>query len=241
VKANFPTTCEVCHKASDPGWTGATFNHGSVFPLVGVHKTLACNQCHKNGVYAGTPRHCYGCHKADYDQTTNPNHVKANFPTTCEVCHKASDANWNQAKFNHASVFPLVGKHATARCSDCHKNGVYAGTPRNCYGCHKTEYQQTTNPNHQAAGFPTTCDACHRAGDTSWLQGRFTHTWFPIQSGKHAGIPCSTCHTNPSDYKVFQCLSCHPRSQVDPQHQGVGGYVYTSQACYNCHPTGQGD
>ena len=62
---------------------------------------------------------------------------------------------------------------------------------------------RTTNPNHRAAGFPTTCETCHRNTDTSWNQGRFNHTWFPITSGRHAGRACAACHHDPNNYKVF--------------------------------------
>jgi hypothetical protein len=238
ASSGFPTSCQNCHKASDTSWNRGVFNHDTVFPLVGLHATAPCSACHKNNQYAGTPRNCYGCHKAEYDQTTNPNHLSAGFPTGCESCHKASDTSWNQGIFNHDSYFRLVGLHATAPCSACHKNNQYAGTPRTCYGCHKAEYDQTTDPNHTSAGFPTTCDTCHKPTDTSWNQGTFNHSWFPITTGKHSGYPCSACHKDPGNYRSFTCLSCHTRSETDPKHQNVSGYVYDSNACYSCHPTG---
>jgi hypothetical protein len=132
--------------------------------------------------------------------------------------------------------------HATQPCVACHINNVYAGTPTTCVGCHLAQYQQTTNPNHIAAGFPTTCETCHKATDTSWTQGTFIHTWFPIVSGHHGGHPCSACHTNPNNYLVFSCLvGCHPKGQTDSHHQGRPGYVYDSNACYSCHPNGNAD
>jgi hypothetical protein len=119
---------------------------------------------------------------------------------------------------------------------------VYSGTPRDCVGCHLTAYQNTRNPSHSAAGFPTTCETCHRSSDTSWSQGRFTHTWFPITSGKHSNLRCSTCHRDSSNYATFSCLTgCHDRGSTDEHHKEVRGYIYDSQACYNCHPTGKGD
>ena len=42
---------------------------------------------------------------------------------------------------------------------------------------------------------------------TSFNQGRFNHTWFPITSGKHAGRACAECHTDPNNYKVFTCTT----------------------------------
>ena len=122
-------------------------------------------------------------------------------------------------------------------------NNVYKGTPRDCYGCHKTKYDQTTNPNHVAAGFPTTCETCHKATDTSWNQGTFNHTWFPITSGRHSGFQCAQCHTTPSNFTLFSCTTggCHPQSETNGHHNGVPGYVYSSPACYSCHPTGRAD
>ena len=239
VAAGFPTTCDSCHRATDTAWKGAGFSH-STYPLVGVHATVACATCHKNNVYRGTPRDCASCHLADYQRSQNPNHAAAGFPTTCDSCHQASASTWSSS-FNHNQFFPLLGRHASQPCSACHKNNVYAGTPRDCYPCHQTDYANSQNPNHVAAGFPTTCETCHKAGDSSWQQGTFNHTWFPITSGRHAGNPCSACHTSSSNYAVFTCTTCHTRSNTDSHHTGVSGYRYDSAACYACHPTGRGD
>jgi len=43
---------------------------------------------------------------------------------------------------------------------------------------------------------------------------------------------------------VFDCLSCHPhddKATTDSQHQGRNGYVYESNACYDCHPRGRSE
>jgi len=240
VAAGFPTTCELCHKPSDASWDRALFNHSTVYPLQGVHATQACSACHKNNVYRGTTRECYGCHRANYEQTRDPNHVAAGFPATCELCHKPSDPSWDRALFNHGTVYALQGVHATLACSACHKNNVYRGTTRECYGCHRADYEGANDPNHVAAGFPTTCEVCHRPSDSSFNQGRFDHTWFPINSGRHAGNACSACHIDANNFKVFSCLTCHTRSSTDAEHQGRAGYAYDSAACYSCHPQGRG-
>ncbi|MEO8681726.1 MAG: hypothetical protein ABI665_21955, partial [Vicinamibacterales bacterium] len=168
VTAGFPTTCENCHRATDPGFRGAVFNHTAIFPLVGQHAQQACESCHKNNVFGGTPRDCVGCHRDAYNRTTSPNHAAAGFGTTCETCHKATDPSFRGAAFNHATVFALVGQHATQACTACHKNNVYRGTPRDCVGCHRSEYDKTTSPAHAAAGFGTTCETCHKATDPSF-------------------------------------------------------------------------
>jgi hypothetical protein len=235
----FPTSCETCHRPTDGAWTQGRFDHASAFPLVGIHATQACAACHANNVYRGTPRDCYGCHSDNYAATKTPNHAAAGYSTSCETCHRAADTSWTKSSFNHASVFALVGTHATQACAACHVNNVYRGTPRDCYGCHNDNYAATRNPNHAAAGFPTTCESCHRATDTAWTQGTFSHVWFPISSGRHSGRACSDCHPDTSNYKVFNCLGCHQKSQTDAKHQGRSGYSYASAACYGCHPLGQ--
>ena len=192
--------------------------------------------CHKTGVYKGTPRECFGCHQARYNATKNPNHPAAGFPTTCDQCHKASQAGWTPATFNHNSFFQLVGTHTTLACASCHKNNVYKGTPRDCYGCHQAKYAATTNPNHAAAGFPTTCDTCHKASQTTWAPATFTHA-FP-RTGSH-NVPCAQCHTTPNNFAVYACVACHGRSRMDDKHKGVNGYRYESTACYACHPNGR--
>ena len=239
--AGFPTTCELCHKPTDTDWERASFSHNTVYPLQGVHATLNCSACHQNNVYRGTPRECYGCHRADYESTRDPNHAAAGFPTTCESCHRASDTSWDQADLDHNSFYPLQGVHRTLDCTACHINNVYAGTPRDCYGCHRADYESARSPNHVAAGFPTTCESCHRASDTYWDQARFDHVWFTITSGAHVGYSCSDCHPNSGNFQVFDCLRCHSRSSTTPEHRSVTGYVYESAACYSCHPQGRAE
>jgi len=237
--AGFPTTCENCHTAS--GWGTASFDHNSTgFALTGLHRNVACADCHRNG-YAGTPRACYSCHKADYDATNDPKHSSAGFPTTCENCHTTS--GWTGASFDHSkTAFPLTGAHRTVACADCHKNG-YAGTPRDCYSCHKADYDSTNDPNHAAAGFPTACQNCHST--TSWDGASFDHDalYFPIYSGRHKGTwsSCATCHTAANNYAVFDCLGCHGKSTTDSHHSGISGYSYNSSACYSCHPDGRAE
>ena len=235
AQAGFSTACESCHRATDTTWRGVSFNHNTFFQLQGRHAAAACASCHVNGVYRGTSRTCVGCHLARYNATTSPNHAQAGFSTACESCHRATDTTWTGVTFNHSQFFQLQGRHAAAACASCHVGGVYRGTARTCVGCHIARYNATTNPNHAQSGFPTTCESCHLATDTSWNQGRFTHTRFPL-TGRH-NVPCAQCHTSPAP--AFNCLNCHTRSETDNEHRGRTGYRYDSAACYSCHPNGR--
>jgi hypothetical protein len=112
-------------------------------------------------------------------------------------------------------------------------NNNYTSLPLDCYSCHTMQYQQTNNPNHTTAGFPTTCQSCHTT--TAWTGATFNHTWFSITHGNAQGV-CATCHTNSSDYSVFQCTQCHTAAATNPRHNGIRGYVFNSINCYSCHP-----
>jgi hypothetical protein len=230
--AKFPTTCESCHSLA-PGWKPATFDH-SIFPLTQGHSLAKCEDCHVGGNYTTVSTDCYSCHQANYQATTNPNHIAANFPTTCSTCHTTA-IGWKPATFNHTS-FPLTLGHATAACTDCHINGNYTNTSTDCYSCHKTNYDNTTNPNHASLSFSTTCTQCHTT-NPGWKPATYTQhdsQYFPIYSGRHRGTwtVCSDCHTNQGNYALFNCIACHANA-----HSGKN---YTNAQCYSCHPTGSG-
>lgn len=236
--SNFPNTCLTCHSTST--WQGATLNHNtSRFPLTGAHLAVACDQCHVNNQYTGTPTDCFSCHQSDFQQATSPNHVAGNFSQTCTNCHTSSA--WQPSTFNHISTqFPLLGAHTTVSCGQCHINDRYAGTPMDCYSCHQDDFQRPTSPNHVTLNFSQNCTTCHTM--TAWQPATFDHDaqYFRIYSGKHRGEwqSCATCHVNPNDYKVFECILCHEHNQtkMDDTHRERQDYQFNSAACYNCHP-----
>ncbi|MEZ5978683.1 MAG: cytochrome c3 family protein [Planctomycetota bacterium] len=234
--SGFPTNCEQCHTTIM--WDGALFSHTS-WPLTGAHLGTSCAQCHTGGVYQGTPTDCASCHIAEYNGTSDPNHTAAGFPTTCQTCHTTT--MWDGATFNHSS-WPLTGSHAAADCAQCHTGGVFQGTPTDCASCHLSDYNTTSDPNHQAAGFPTSCQTCHNTN--TWNGATFNHS-FPITTGKHKNYDCSDCHLVSSDYAQFSCTHCHAHNQSEMQQkhdeENVQNYVWSSPACYACHPDGKDD
>jgi predicted CXXCH cytochrome family protein len=233
IAAGFATVCLTCH-TTNPGWKPATFNHGS-FPLTLGHSTAACADCHVGGNYTSTPTDCYSCHQQNYTATTNPNHVSAGFPQTCQTCH-TTNPGWKPASFNHSS-FPLTLGHSTPACTDCHIGGNYTSTPTDCYSCHLTDYNNSVNPNHRTLSFSTTCTQCHTT-NPDWKPASYTQhdsQSFPIYSGRHKGqwSECTECHTDPSNYTLFNCKTCHSGVHT--------GQNYSNAQCYSCHPKGVAD
>lgn len=232
ASSGFSQNCQDCHSLT-PGWKPATFNHNK-FPLTLGHSTPACADCHKNPNYSLTTTDCYACHQANYTATTNPNHVAVGFPTSCKTCHSLNPG-WKPATFNHA-VFPLTLGHSTPACVDCHKGGNYTTIPTDCFSCHQTDYNTSTNPNHKTLAFSTTCTQCHTT-NPGWKPASYTQhdtQFFPIYTGRHKGqwTNCSDCHTSPSNYALFNCIVCHANA-----HRGKN---YTNAQCYQCHPKGTG-
>jgi hypothetical protein len=228
TSSGIPTTCQTCH-TTNPGWQPASFTHTG-FPLTLGHSTPTCNDCHK-GNYTTTSTDCYSCHQSNYLATTNPNHTASGIPTTCQTCH-TTNPGWQPATFTHTG-FPLTLGHATPSCNDCHK-GNYTTTPTDCYSCHQADYNNTTNPNHKTLSFATACTQCHTT-TPGWKPATYAQhdaQFFPIYSGRHNGQwnACTDCHTNPANYALFNCITCHSNAH--------SGQNYTNAQCYSCHPKG---
>ena len=234
------TQCEQCHRTTS--WTDARWDHAAMtgMPLGVAHRQVSCQSCHTNNTFRATQTNCLSCHQQDYQAARTPNHVAAAFPTTCEVCHRVSDATFQQARFDHAASFQLVGVHAQQTCASCHKGNVFKGTPRDCVACHRPLYDQTTTPNHVAANFPTTCENCHRPTDTSWRGENFNHAAVFALVGRHAQTVCASCHVN-NTYRGTprDCVGCHlPLYQrtTAPNH-AAAGFPTTCEGCHRSADT----
>ena len=241
VAQNYPTECLNCHTVNS--WDAENFDHNLTnFPLTGAHIATECSACHTDG-YAGTSMQCSSCHTDDYNASVNPSHSALGLSASCEECH-TTNSGWEPAQFpNHNDYYALNGAHAavSGNCFLCHE-GNYTSTPNTCYGCHASDYNSTTDPSHLAANFPTDCQTCH--SETAWEPSTFDHDgqYFPIYSGRHNGEwnSCTDCHTEPTNFAVFSCITCHEHNQTetDSHHNDVSGYAYTATSCYECHPNG---
>ncbi len=217
-QGQFGQDCGACHKAD--GWKPAAFDHASTsFALIGRHAAVACQACHTNSVFKGTPVDCYSCH-------SQKDAHQGRFGRDCSACHTPD--GWKPATFDHAtSAFPLVGKHQAVACQGCHGNSQFKGTPTTCVACH------AKNDAHKG-GFGQACEGCH--SPTAWKPATFDHakTNFPL-TGAHVSLACGKCHTKDASGNLTfkgvstNCASCHADP---PYHKGLFG-----TDCASCHAT----
>ena len=235
---SFGANCERCH--STTSWkqmtTGTQFDHSRTrFPLLGKHADVNCQSCHKNDALQGLPQFslCLNCHRDPHlgqfsEQVAG---------TDCKSCHDESSfakSSYNVAQHSQ-TAYPLIGKHATVACSECHfKKGEqtqFKLTFAACTDCHKDAHEGQ----FAAAPYFNKCDSCH---DLNGYQpstfGAFQHdkTKFAL-SGAHAAVACSGCHTPNKEQTKFhleggQCIDCHKSPHGDPQ---------ATLTCEGCHKT----
>ncbi len=216
-QGRFGEDCSSCHTAE--GWAEASFDHSlAAFQLSGAHASVACEDCHLNNVFDGTPQTCVECHAAD-----DPH--QGRFGGDCESCH--TPEGWETASFDHnLAAFQLSGAHDSVPCEQCHENNVYKGTPQDCAGCHN-------EPVFHAGLFSADCLSCHTTD--SWRPARFDqlHT-FPIDHGERGPSTCLTCH--PDSLNAYTCYACHDSNETAAKHreEGIGDF----SDCMRCHPTG---
>ncbi len=142
----------------------------------------------------------------------------------------------NSVSFDHAKTgFQLRDIHTTLRCEQCHVEGIFKNTPRNCAGCHAIGSRIGATPKPaQHVQTNLECDACHTS-PTSFL----------VKSYNHGNISdkCASCHNGqyPSVVSkaashlptMFPCENCHNSvtsfANVRMQHTGI------SSNCILCH------
>ncbi len=213
---SFGADCLACHNGENK------FDHNlAAFKLEGEHKEAACENCHQDNLYKGTPTDCYSCHK-------NNDEHNGQFGTDCAACHTPSD--WDNANFDHnRSNFQLTGKHANIACAECHKNGEFKGLDTTCLSCH-------AEPTQHAGQFGTDCVACHTTN--AWTPATFNgeHT-FPLDHGEDGIVACATCH--PAGYKTYTCYGCHEHNEANirGEHQEEG--ISNFENCMECHADGR--
>ena len=239
-------------------------------PLSAAHGKLEglknCTQCHIAGGQLSQQR-CLDCHaelKERVAKHTGFHGRLTDQERSCASCHHEHQGrdfqlvDWGtggMVKFDHNRTgFKLVGKHAQARCDQCHvdrfiadpgikalrashpKRETFLGAALACSTCHFDEHRGQLG---------VQCRDCHV--ETGWkpVPG-FSHAKADFRlEGKHATVACLKCHAQEKDkaavqavpapvHEIFSrfkpvahvsCIDCHK----DP-HEGRLG-----QDCKSCH------
>jgi len=249
-QAQMGNDCEKCH--SFQGWEifdAHAIHEETQFPLVGQHALVDCESCHPKqlqGDFTLLTTDCIGCHQSDYLSTVTPNHVNSSFSTNCRDCHETTD--WQPAFLtDHDSFFPVFsGQHDGVwnECAECHTNPA-TFVEFTCLTCHKHRQSEMDAKHGGIAGYAydsNACLECHPQGTEGGFKDH-DQQFFPIFSGAHANewSECTACHQDPGNRQLFTCFTCHEHNQADTdaQHVGIQGYVYQSNDCLVCHPTGE--
>jgi hypothetical protein len=174
---------------------------------------------------------CTGCH-------VDPH--KGAFKGSCESCHVTS--SWTRIAqmegFDHDKTkFPLLGKHKTVDCSDCHTKGDFK-TPvphAKCMDCHQDAHHGQFNAQNHGE-----CAPCHN--EANWKPSTFgvkehAATKYPLE-GLHVPVACDKCHV-PKGAKgrdteftttATQCKDCH-----EDIHKGQFAAAPSLNRCEICH------
>ncbi len=221
---SFGQECLACHDGLDT--YGQAFDHNQqLFPLLGKHAQVACEDCHPGARNISdlrdTPQDCYACHAQDDVH-------QGQFGQDCAACHQVND--WRQATFDHSlTAFPLDGAHARLTCEQCHPNRQFKGTSTACAACH-------AEPVYHQGLFGLECAACHST--EAWSPARFDerHT-FPLNHGEAGVVDCKVCHVD--SLQAYTCYGCHEHqpTKIAKKHQEEG--IRNFQDCMHCHPTGR--
>jgi hypothetical protein len=217
------------------------------FRLSGEHTRVACEACHLNGVFKGTPRDCASCH------TSGQRFSRANvvmptqhLPTqqSCDTCHTTT--TFVGAKFSHSGVTPgtcmschngkiSAGKPdghvpTNASCDSCHRTNAWvpaakfdhAGvTPGTCVSCHNGTRAKGKSAQHMPTGSAQSCDDCHKS-TSAWRPTAWNHTQMAVVG------QCASCHSGayppadgrPSDHVPYQSVAAAASANCDSCHKG---------------------
>ena len=186
------------------------------YELRGFHRDLACEYCHLQGVFKGTPRTCVGCHTPGSRVSSTPRPVTHILTQdNCEACH---------TQYNFLPIVHMDHLQVRGTCFSCH-NGVRA------MGKIPGHIQSDNN-----------CDACHTTN--SFAPARVEHTSINMiaKAGMNgAGGSCRTCHSGVRAASVPRnhvpttqdCGACHGTLSWSPARFDHTGIMANCQTCHN--------
>jgi hypothetical protein len=253
------TSCTSPVQTAGTGGEEQEYDHETtLIPSRGAHRGLVCEACHVDDDYEKKlPASCSGCHNDGIALGTPPGHMTTG--ENCDVCHNTATfripLNASRVtQFDHDSTgFALDGSHRTLACNDCHRNGVFRGTPTRCMNCHNKLLAPGKPPEHLTTSLD--CGECH--GQWTFNVNFFDHinatgACYSCHNGVTAtgkpvnhftdSITCEDCHyTTAWVPSVFDhsgisagCINCHNGVRVNGK---PASHPLTSNLCEACHRT----
>ena len=92
------------YEAEPIPFLGQDIDH-TIWPLTGGHEGLECEECHQQGVYAGTAGECEDCHGIPESEL-----YAEHFEGECVECHLVD--SWEPSEWDHAGIID---------CQSCHE------------------------------------------------------------------------------------------------------------------------
>jgi hypothetical protein len=236
-KGKFSPNCNTCHGfesfKNSPG-----FDHNiTKYPLLGKHKTVTCEKCHKPTITNGKSmakwegvafENCTNCHKDVHENK---------FGQNCKQCHTEESFHTIKevGKFDHDKTdFKLLGKHQSVECKKCHKTNLIDKIKFDlCSNCHQDYHKNEFSKN----GIVPDCNQCH-------THNSFTESLYTIEKhnlskfsleGAHLATPCLACHKKQERWIFINvgnsCVDCHVN-----KHKGfIQEKFYPQEDCTKCH------
>ena len=199
------------------------------FELRDAHRDMACEYCHVNGVFKGTPRNCAGCHTIGSRISATPKppkHIASS--DECSLCH---------AGYNFVPVFRVDHIGTKGTCASCHNNVTATGkdpkhvaSDNNCTACHTTVAFVPARLEHADLLQRSQCGSCHNGIQAASKSLHHLPT----------SVDCGDCHTtlswSPARFNhsglMASCQSCHNGITALGK---VASHPATAQDCSTCH------
>ena len=240
---------------------GQEIDH-TIWPLAGGHEGLECEDCHQQGVYAGTAGECEDCHEIP-ESELYPEH----FEGECVECHLVD--SWDPSEWDHADIIDCQSCHEEESPEEHYARGndnwwllsTLSNRERTakegslleerhydrCADCH-TDTEDWNEIEFDHFGF-TDCESCH--GLEGELVGHYegqcaichtTEDWEPLVF-EHANVDgCRSCHIgdSPGEHYVraesFMWYVAWQPENTGRQGPGMFSVQQTPKTCANCHP-----
>jgi hypothetical protein len=228
-------SCHLEHRGRDVVITDFAFlnvDHSQISSFSLEHhqkdyqgEPLNCRSCHSQNRYIKDTLDCLTCHIAE-DHDAMAEHIEV-YGTTCIPCH---DGTGRFSGWEHDQSYVLDGAHADLECQECHLEGSFIYTPRQCAGCHE-------DAQLHAGIFGSDCQRCHTT--QAWTPAYLTDHTFYLDHGSEEQLTCTTCHD--AEYTHLTCYGCHDHQIEDMVSIHEQESIFNIDHCAECHPTGSNE